>query len=806
MKRLIFSLLIILSPTFLFAQYQIRGKVIDGKTKEALAFVNIVANDDRVGTSTGIDGVFSFNAPQPIKTLKLSYVGYESQEITVNGGENLLIKMKRTSFALEEFKVLPGINPAERIIMEVVKNRKKHNPEKSLNFKYESYSKMYFTALLDSAILNNPEKIIELDSNDQEAIKWLEDHHIFMMESVTERKYKQPDKSFEKVIASRVSGLKNPTFSLLATEIQSFSFYNPTLNVLDKAYLNPITPNSINKYLFLIEDTAYSGVDTVFIISFRPRKGKNFDALKGLLYVNTDEFALQNVIAEPMVQDEGVDIKIQQKYEKVEGSWFPVQLNSNLTFNNLELGNYKMMGIGKTYLKNIEINPELSNKEFGYVETEIDVNATKKDDVFWNSYRGDTLSQKEKNTYHVIDSLGKAENFDKLVGGMEALLTGKIMWGPVSLDLNRFIGYNDYEGFRLGAGLHTNERVSKWFSIGGYGAYGFGDKEFKYGGDVDFTINRKNDVSLNFSILKDVAEPGVVRFYDYKTPLLSAAGNRVLYLSRMNNIDRVEARLKFRTLRYLKVYVFGNQENVEVTDNYFFKKRVDATTILNDQYYTFSEFGVEFRYAYKEKVIKTLSGKYAKPTNYPIIYAKIEQGIKEFDGEYKYTRYTIRAEKKFHINNLGRPSFYVEAGLIDGQVPQHKLNSAMGTFKFKSFLIASESVFETMLPYEFFSSEYLHFHFRHSFGSLLLKAKKFEPEFIITSSVGIGALAYPGLHDGVTFNTMEKGYYESGLLINNILKFNFSSFGVGAFYRYGPYQFPKASDNFAVKMSIGFVL
>ncbi|MBL4594212.1 MAG: carboxypeptidase-like regulatory domain-containing protein [Flavobacteriales bacterium] len=803
-------LLILLSPIYLFGQYQIKGKVVDAKTKEALAFVNIIANNERIGTTTGIDGNFTFNSPNPIKTLTLSYVGYEQKEINLNEERSLLIEMKKTSFSLAEFKVLPGINPAERIIQEVINNRKKHNPEKSLNFKYESYSKMYFTALIDSAILNSPDKIMELDTNDQEAVKWLEDHHIFMMESVTERKYKQPDKSYEKVIASRVSGLKNATFSLIATEIQSFSFYNPTLNVLDKAYLNPITPNGINKYLFLIEDTAFSGADTVFIISFRPRKGKNFDALKGLLYVNTDEFALQNVIAEPMAQDEDIAIKIQQKYEKIEGSWFPVQLNSNLTFNNLELGNYKMMGIGKTYLKNIQINPEISNKEFSYIETEIDINATKKDEEFWNKHRGDTLSQKEKNTYHVIDSLGKAENFDKMVGGLEALLTGQIRWGPINLDLNRFIGYNEYEGFRLGAGLHTNKRVSKWFSIGGYGAYGFRDKDAKYGGDIDFLIHPRNDVSLNFSYQKDVAEPGVTQFYDFKIPLLSSAGNRLFYLSRMNKIEKVEARVKFRTFRYLKVYVFGNQETVEVTNDYYFKKRIDANTILRDQYYTFNEVGVEFRYAYKEKVIKTLNGKYPKKSNYPIIYAKIEQGLKQLDGEYEYTRYTVRAEKKFHINNLGRPSFSVEAGLINGQVPQHKLNSSLGTFKPNTFLIASENTFETMLPYEFFSSEYVHVHFRHSFGSLLLKIKKFQPEIIVTSSAGFGALSYEGFHGGETFNTMEKGYYESGLimnkLINKLLGVNLSFYGVGVFYRYGPYKLPKESDNLTVKMTFSFTL
>ena len=51
---------------------------------------------------------------------------------------------------------------------------------------------------------------------------------------------------------------------------------------------------------------------------------------------------------------------------------------------------------------------------------------------------------------------------------------------------------------------------------------------------------------------------------------------------------------------------------------------------------------------------------------------------------------------------------------------------------------------------------------------------------------------------------MEKGYYESGILINNILNLGFYSFGVGAFYRYGPYSLDKISDNFAWKFTMTF--
>jgi len=310
---------------------------------------------------------------------------------------------------------------------------------------------------------------------------------------------------------------------------------------------------------------------------------------------------------------------------------------------------------------------------------------------------------------------------------------------------------------------------------------------------------------LNFAYKKDVSEPGVTAFYDYKVPLLSGAGTRVLYQDRMNNIEKVEARLKFRTLRYLKTYLFVNQEKVEVTNDYYFNQRVDNFTTLRDRDYTFSEAGVELRYAFKEKVVKTLTEKYAKPIKYPIIYAKIEKGLEVLDGEYKYTRFPIKAEKKFFIKNWGRPSFAIEAGYIDGEAPQHKLNTAIGIFRPDSRItIAGENAFETMLPYEFFSSRYVHLHLRHSFGKLLLKIKKFEPEFILTSSVGFGDLNNPELHQRVDFKTLEKGFYESGLLINNIFRLNTSTFGVGTFYRYGPNRLEKTIDNFAVKMSFGY--
>ena len=106
---------------------------------------------------------------------------------------------------------------------------------------------------------------------------------------------------------------------------------------------------------------------------------------------------------------------------------------------------------------------------------------------------------------------------------------------------------------------------------------------------------------------------------------------------------------------------------------------------------------------------------------------------------------------------------------------------------------------------EFMSDRYLSLYFTHNFGSLLFKKGKFQPELAISTTLGFGSFkGDPDKHYNITYRTMELGYYESGLMIHNILDLNFFNIGLGAFYRYGPYSLAKTGDNFAYKFSINF--
>jgi hypothetical protein len=108
---------------------------------------------------------------------------------------------------------------------------------------------------------------------------------------------------------------------------------------------------------------------------------------------------------------------------------------------------------------------------------------------------------------------------------------------------------------------------------------------------------------------------------------------------------------------------------------------------------------------------------------------------------------------------------------------------------------------------EFLSDRFISFFVKQDFGNLLFKpVGKFQPEIALVQNVGFGSLANREPHENIEFRTMEKGYFETGLLINNIIRVQLFKYGLGVFYRYGPYAYTKTIDNFAFKLTLLFKL
>jgi hypothetical protein len=796
--RIVLSMLFLLAHACMLGQ-TISGKIMDAQTGEALPFVSIIEQSTLNGTYSDIDGIYSLSLSDSSNAIMYGLVGYESFTIGNYRLAGNVISLTPKNNLLSEIRIRPGINPAERIIQNAIANKKRNKPESDMAFTYDSYNKLVFGGDIDSTLLRDTTQFKRLSKETKEAYNFLNAQYIFLMESITHRKFCPPYHSEETIIANRVSGLKMTELFLLGTQLQSFSFYGESVELLDVKYMSPLADNAINKYLFQLEDTTFIGIDTVYTISFQPRSKKNFPSMMGRVYINTNGYAIQNVLAEP-AKVGGFNIKIQQQYAWLENKkWFPMQLNSNLTFDStMWVAGVPLVGQGRSYIKNITLNADLTPADFTPITLQILPEAGRQPDSLWNQYRERELDAKEVETYHVVDSLGKELNLDRRVKAFEALTTGQLNMGYINLDLRYLLSYNQYEHFRLGAGLRTSHRVSEKFSIGGYATYGFGDKAWKFGGDALIHLYRLRNCWLKFEYQNDLMEMGGNHILPdregFFTPHLYP-----IFISRMDRREKEEISVNGRLLSNLTTTLFANHQYVSTFDNYTFIRRPFEEVSLNAENFDLIETGIRLRYAPGERLVRTSSREIRLGGRFPVVYVNMTKGWNSVaHGDISYKRMDARVDKTFNIQNIGKLSFVAQAGHCSDDIPLSLLYNAQGTYD--KITIAIPNTFQTMRTNEFMHSSYALLHIRHSFLDLLYQHGNFKPHLVLAHSMMWGDFKFPSSHN-FTFHSANKGYFESGIQVDNLISSGISGIGVGAYYRYGPYALPSPKDNWAFKIT-----
>ncbi len=799
MKSPALTLLFLVCGFTLTAQ-QIQGKVIDAQTKQALAFVNISVEGTTIGTSTDINGRFTLTVTGD-KPVRISYVGYKTQYIyhtTYSKQTYLVIEIEESVTELEDVIILSGENPAHAIIRKATANRHINNPENLNSFTYRSYNKLYAT-FADAAVADTVKQL-----------RFLENSHLFVSESVSERKYIRPGRNKETVIGNRMSGVKDPFFAILASDFQPFTFYEDYITLLDKKYRNPISPGSIGKYDYFLADTLFRGSDTTYIIQFEPLPGKTFDALRGQLHINTNGYAIENALAQPHDEQALITISVQQQYTYTHGHWFPKQLNTTFSLKEYKVGNRSLVYKHSSYITQPEIDAAIPKREFGLLTTEFAYGSSRQPETFWMNERIDSLSRKEINTFKLYDSLSDQLAFlNTTMKGLEGLTVGKFRVGKFYLPLEHLLRINQYEGLRIGIGLQTSEAISKIFQWEVYGAYGFKDKALKYGGSMQINTWKRKDMYVKFGYKQDVGEPANPLFI--KSPIALSGGQalRNWMTSRMDSIEQVSASLNIRPVRFTQFVLFAKRDRYNPAYAYSFIPEDQPAE--NATRFTITELGTHLRIVPREKY--TQIGNFAVVTaiSYPQINLSISKGIKGIaGGEYAFTKASASLDHKFMIRGIGQTTFHLTGGWLQGDAPYPVLFNGKGAnysnSLFNNVMVAFH--FQTMGLYEFLSDRYAYLFINHNFGRLTdTKSKIFRPELSIVHNMGIGSLKNPEAHQALVFSTLEKGFFESGLTLTNIVRFNYVNifyFGIGGggFYRYGSYAFDKESKNISAKLLV----
>jgi hypothetical protein len=515
MKKHFLLLLLLVS----FTNYaQIKGTVSDDKGNP-LPFVTVFEEDSYNGTTSNEKGNYELNVKTAGKhSVVFQYLGFKTQKTTIqteNKPYLLDVKMMEESYSLKEVVINKKINPAIAIIKNAIAN-KKENTEKTDRYKADFYSRGIFK------LKNAPKKIFGQKIGDMNgALDSTGTGIISLSETFSKISFEKPNNLKEVVTASKVSGRDNG-YSYNTARSSFYDFYDNTVN-FGVNMISPLADNAFNYYKFKLESTFNDEnnqtINKIEVIAKRDSE----PVFEGYIYIVEDSWAIYAVdlnIKGYRMKEEFVDVMTLKQnfiYNKNNKIW--AKSTQSLDIN---AGAFGIKFIGKyTYVySNYEFVKSFAKKTFTNEITSVEINANKKDSIFWNANRPIPLTLEESNDYIRKDSIYKVRNSKKYLDSIDQkgnkfkilkLITGYTyrnslekksfsyegLFNLGSLSFNTVQGYNFDSGFKY-TNWKDNEK-GKYTSIGTKLNYGFSDDRLRITGQFIHRFNNQDYATVSVS-------------------------------------------------------------------------------------------------------------------------------------------------------------------------------------------------------------------------------------------------------------------------------------------------------------------
>ena len=794
MKKVFYSI-IFLFIISIASFSQTRGRVIDAKTKIPVSFATIsyYVGSDIKGVVADVQGYFVVQHKE-VQKFTVSCLGYKPLEVSVDSDTKLLIvEIEENPFLLSEVVVTPENNPAIRIIKKALSNKDINNFDAYDDYSYRCYFKTTWGVLEKTS-----------DFSIEESNK--ENRRGLLVSETVSLSGKSDRKAGGEIIATRTSGLESPLLGQMNYTVfhKAISFYNNYIQIFvdsetnDKIhnnYTSPLHSGCLNIYNFQLENRYVSGSDTLFEISYLPKRNNRITGLKGTMFIHSNGYAIANIVAEPF--EKGlIDFKYKQEYEITEQKWFPKKLEGGILFTQMKGSEgsveYFPVIYSVSVLDSITIgNSNLSKKHLDVVY--LNEKSIKNSDAILNNVRPIPFTPQEEKDYATSDSIIRNSPFEKYINFLPKLFEGKLLVGKFDIDILRIYNQNRHEGSRLGFGFHTNEYLMKYLSVGGYVGYGTSDKKVKYGGEIEYTLNPARSAKVKYAYQNTLKEVGGSMNFnlidDYGK---SFSASRFEYF--------VENRLEgdFHISRPFKLNISLSSQNITPAYTYSYKG-----SPLSD--YGNDELKVSLRYAVGEQHNMFGVTRVKTSVGNPVFTFNYTRGFGLRDKSFSYNKLEGGVDLIAYHRFWGQSNLRLEGGFVDRSLPYGLLFSGEGS-KGGDNIFVINNTFQTMKPDEFLSDKYVNLFIKQNFGAFLFKAKYFRPEFAVVYNVGVGGLSNASDHE-IDFKEKQYPYQESGLIIDNVVRIPFYKMayiglGVGGFYRHGCYGYDKFSDNISLKASI----
>jgi hypothetical protein len=774
--------------------FRIKGIVIDKANNEPLPFCNIYAPQSKTGFSADENGVFDIVVEEKTDSLVFYYLGYENHVIKerklLRNSDSLVVKMQSMVSELAEIVIQAPKKRVKdtlaiRIFRNVVANKPNNREQAFKTYQYEEYTKTvasYFNVspkLVNRKIIRPFRFVFENQDTTPDGRRFIP---LLLKETLVEH-FKQEDPKIKKNIikASKVSGIEQLRFSeVLDIVFDELDVYENQLTLSGKGFTLPFADGGLFTYkYFFIDSTENEKCEWVYKLAFTPRT-KGDLAFNGFVWIHEPTYAIQKITLEldPRANINWYnDFSLTQEFKQIPDKGWVKNKESRTTSIAFTKGKKsKSIYLLQTKSRDsIRINqplPDSTINHAGLYEKYYD----KKDTTFWRIRRHDPLSIPENSVYGLIDSLKRTKAFKiySKIGGM--LSSGYYRLGPVDIgNIANTLSWNDVEGYRMRLQSRSNWKLSRKFRYFVYGAYGTGDKKFKYGAEFRYRIPNKNlfqnDIEIRY---KDDYQRFSLENTNYEYDFVLNT-----FFRRRGFDDLVY--IKDVNLAYTKQWV--RDFTSEITLNWkqyqtipgkieFQKTQLDGSVTKFDRFNIFTP-KLRFTITPGARFLQTENRNVYLKGNLPRIYIDYSFSVKDLlASDFNFQKLGLTVEQTY-TSILGKTRYMLTATKLFGDIPYPMLFIHPGNENF----IIDWRRFANMQEAEYGADEQISLLFEHHFEGFflnkvpLLKKLKWREVFIAKmalSRLDRNKVSFTDLPD--RFKGLDGFYAETGFGIENIFK------------------------------------
>jgi hypothetical protein len=715
-KKVFFMVMALATQGFIsFSQtLTITGRVIDAFTREPIPYAFIAALNDTAFAFASSTGLYEIQISTRVTALTAVARGYQPVTISFRQvkGFQLNFELHSSAAVMQQEARRTGSDVIERYVSRIFQNREANNPVFNDFYSYRVYEKLQFELenvaeeLKRNRLLKPFDFLLEQSdtviSNQSPSLPF------FFTEAVSQVYHRnRPLQRREIVEGNRSAGVENLTLIQVLKDIyRHVAVYDDYINLFGKSFISPISKEGMKHYDYVVSDSSFIEGKKCYRIDFFSRHAYE-RTFNGHFWFHDTTFALQRITltlgrqAQINFIDELAFVKVFTCLEP--DRWVPSHEQLVVRFARKVNGMRITVRKSRHYshhLINVPVHRNFFHKS-SYVTLHPEVFDRSRE--FWNENRPESLTEKERRIFDLVDTLKTIPAFQVYVASIVVLFTGHVEYKKVDIGpYYHLVSHNDVEGIRVRIGGRTNDRFHTRWRLEGYGAYGFKDREWKYMGGLRYAIRRKPFIALGYQFRHDLVQPGL------HDPIFRDEGFLVI-LFRRNPSDRL-ALMQGHKLYFESAFRNGIYLRAQYLNNFYQPRSIFFTTASENnrsavsENLRLSEVNLLVRYSYQEKFFEKKHKRTSLGSDFPVYQLSIARGLDGFlHGHFNYTRIGLRLTHRLNLFPYGFLNYSLEGGWSNGTAPYPMLFVHRGNESWRYDYTA----FNLMNHYEFYTDRYV---------------------------------------------------------------------------------------------------